>query len=985
MTATTHPADYARYPEERASRYVEAGLWGTQRIETLIRARASENPSRPAITDADHPGGPVTLTRRELDDVVHATAAYLLGLGLRPEQTVLLQLPNSLDSVALTLALLRLRVRPVLVLPAHRRTELEHFAAVSGADVHLVGDLPGVEGATLSRELPGVRTIAWPAGTALSRPLPPHPLPLTEAGADDLAFFQLSGGSTGPSKLIPRAHREYAYSFLRSNELCGVGEDTVLFPALPMNHNFPLSSPGWFGVLAAGGRVVTSGAQDGAAVGALLKDHAVTHVQVVPPLVHAWLDDPLAREGFASVRRLLVGGARLAPAVAARAHRELAALQQVYGMAEGLVCYTDLDADTDTVEQTQGRPLSAWDELRLVDATGREVGPGEEGELQVRGPYTICSYYRAPEQDAAAFTADGFYKTGDLVRLSPGGDVRVVGRVKEQINRGGEKVSPAEVESLLLRHPGVADVKVLGVPDEFLGERVIARVMARPGHEAELSTAALRRHLRESSIAAFKIPDRFELVADLGTTAVGKLDRRTSALDVAVPGLGGSADSGEPLVLDLIGVGFGPANMALAAALEEAGWVGAAQPGEQEPGAARAIFLDAAEETAWHPGMLFEDASLQVCFAKDLVTFRNPTSPLSFLSFLADRGRMHDFFNRGSSAPLRLEFIAYLRWAEARLAGWVSRGERVTAVTPIIEDGEVRAYDVTSLDAAGRGSTRRARNVVLAAGLQPQLPGFVPEHPSVFHSAHYLQRIAAVGEVRKAVVVGGGQSAAEVALELRSRFPEATVHLVHSRFGLAPADSTPFVNRIFDQPSVDRLFNAPEEVRARLGREHANTNNSVVHERTIQALYDAWYIDSWADRERLVFHDVSAVRDVTAGPEGELRVDVEHLEDGTRASIDADVVVCGTGYAALEPASLMGNDAAHLLRDAQGRVLARRDYSLTWDLPAPARCFAVGITGHQHGISATLLSNIALRAGEVAAALELALEAQRSLPGVVPA
>jgi 2,3-dihydroxybenzoate-AMP ligase len=197
-------------------------------------------------------------------------------------------------------------------------------------------------------------------------------------------------------------------------------------------------------------------------------------------------------------------------------------------MAEGLVNYTRADDPDDVVLHTQGRPISPDDELRVVDPDDpdeREVAPGEIGALLTRGPYTIRGYFRAAEHNATAFTADGFYRTGDLVCLTGRGDVVVSGRVKEQINRGGEKVAAEEVENHLMAHPGVLDAALVGVPDAFLGERTHAYVVARPGVETP-APAALRRFVRDRGVAGFKVPDRVEVVDAFPVTGVGKTSRR---------------------------------------------------------------------------------------------------------------------------------------------------------------------------------------------------------------------------------------------------------------------------------------------------------------------------------------------------------------------------------------------------------------------------------------------------------------------------
>jgi len=152
-----------------------------------------------------------------------------------------------------------------------------------------------------------------------------------------------------------------------------------------------------------------------------------------------------------------------------------------------------------------------------------DVAPGSLGQLLTRGPYTLRAYYRADEHNAKAFTADGFYLTGDLVRATPTGHLVVDGRVKDTINRGGEKVSAEEVENHLIAHPAVHDVALVAMPDDLLGERTCAYVLPRGGPP---TLAELKAFLRERGVADFKLPDRLEVVAEFPYTAVGKVSKK---------------------------------------------------------------------------------------------------------------------------------------------------------------------------------------------------------------------------------------------------------------------------------------------------------------------------------------------------------------------------------------------------------------------------------------------------------------------------
>jgi 2,3-dihydroxybenzoate-AMP ligase len=518
------------WPREVAERYRAAGLWTGETFGAFLADRASRFAARVAVVGADG----ARWTYAELDARASRLAAGFADLGIAPGDRVVVQLPNIVEHVEVLFALWRAGALPVFALPAHRRTEVVAFAEASEAvAIVTVGRWMGFDHAALAREV--ADAVPSVAHVVLAEELDAlrrrEPRPLAEPDPAAVAFLQLSGGTTGTPKLIPRTHDDYLYSVRESAEICGLSTDTVYLCALPAAHNFPMSSPGILGVLDRGGAVVLAPSPDPGTCFALIARERVTMTALVPPLALAWLDARRPEHDLSSLALLQVGGAKLAPEVARRVRPVLGcALQQVFGMAEGLVNYTRLDDPDEVVVGTQGRPISAWDELRVVDEDGAEVGPGEVGRLETRGPYTIRGYYA--DADPSSFTADGFYRTGDVVRRLASGHLVVEGRAKDQINRGGEKIAPDEVEDHLLAHPSVYDVAVVGLPDGRLGERSCAVVVVRDGCAAP-NGAEVRRFLRGRGVAAFKVPDRVEVVEAFPQTGVGKVSRRELRAAVA--------------------------------------------------------------------------------------------------------------------------------------------------------------------------------------------------------------------------------------------------------------------------------------------------------------------------------------------------------------------------------------------------------------------------------------------------------------------
>jgi 2,3-dihydroxybenzoate-AMP ligase len=341
-------------------------------------------------------------------------------------------------------------------------------------------------------------------------------------------------------KLIPRTHDDYLYGARASAELCGFNASTVYLCSLPVAHQFSLSAPGALGTFLSGGRVVLAPHPAPDVVFPLIGRERVTVAAVVPPVAALWLEAAGRTEcDLSSLELLQVGGAKLGADVARRVRPVLGCgVQQVFGMTEGLLNFTRLDDPDDVVFTTQGRPLSPDDEIRVVDDDGRDVPPGEAGHLLVRGPNTIRGYYRAPEHNRTAFTADGFYRTGDIVRRTNTGHLVVVGRAKDQINRGGEKIAAEEVENHLLAHPGVAEAAAVAMPDAFLGERVCAYIVPRDPYP---SAAQLTDFVRARGLAACKVPDRVEFIEALPRTAVGKISKQALRDRIAANGSGPEA------------------------------------------------------------------------------------------------------------------------------------------------------------------------------------------------------------------------------------------------------------------------------------------------------------------------------------------------------------------------------------------------------------------------------------------------------------
>ncbi|MCP3803353.1 lysine N(6)-hydroxylase/L-ornithine N(5)-oxygenase family protein [Allokutzneria sp. A3M-2-11 16] len=420
-------------------------------------------------------------------------------------------------------------------------------------------------------------------------------------------------------------------------------------------------------------------------------------------------------------------------------------------------------------------------------------------------------------------------------------------------------------------------------------------------------------------------------------------------------------------VIGLLGIGFGPSNLALAIAVAEA------ESGSVNGAPGPAVFLEKQSRFGWHRDMLIDGATMQVSFLKDLVSLRNPVSEFSFVSYLHQRGRLAEFVNSKTIFPLRVEFHDYLHWAAERFAEQVEYGCEVTAVRPVLSDGVVSCLEVLARR-GGEQVVRRARNVVIAAGLTPRLPEGVLVSDRVWHSSTLLSSVERIAPSapKRFVVVGSGQSAAEATEYLHRRFADAEVHAVFARFGYSVADDSPFTNRIFDAASVDEIHGAEESVRRRLFDYHANTNYAVVDGDLVEELHRRSYLESVTGNRRLHVHGTSAVREMSDLGD-RVRLTVESLPTGRHRVIEADAVVYATGYHPSDPAPMLGGLLSQCKVDREGRPVLGRDYRVVTSASMECGIYLHGaITEHSHGISSGLLSNIAVRAGEIAESVRAA-------------
>ncbi|KAF1010000.1 MAG: L-ornithine N(5)-monooxygenase [Pseudomonas fluorescens] len=416
-----------------------------------------------------------------------------------------------------------------------------------------------------------------------------------------------------------------------------------------------------------------------------------------------------------------------------------------------------------------------------------------------------------------------------------------------------------------------------------------------------------------------------------------------------------------PAVHDLIGIGFGPSNLALAIALQER---------EKAQGKLDVLFLDKQADYRWHGNTLVAQSDLQISFLKDLVTLRNPTSPFSFVNYLKSHGRLVDFINLGTFYPCRMEFNDYLRWVAEQFQAQSRYGEEVLAIEPILHQQQVEALRVISKDALGEQHVRTTRSVVVSAGGTPRIPQAfkgLKDDARVFHHAQYLERVVkqpcAEGKPMRVAIIGGGQSAAEAFIDLNDSFPSVQVDMILRGSALKPADDSPFVNEVFSPAFTDLVFQQAGSERERLVSEYQNTNYSVVDLDLIERIYGIFYRQKVSGIARHAFRPLTHVEKAVAGPLG-IELTLRHGASGETSLNHYDAVVLATGYERQMHRQLLAP-----LQEYMGEFEVTRDYRIVTDERCKAGIYIQGFSQASHGLSDTLLSVLPIRADEIAASL----------------
>lgn len=534
--------------EELVRQYRDAGYWNDQSLASWLGEVADAHSDRVAVVTTER-----RATYGQLAVRTNQIAFGLYNLGLRPGDAVTLQMANTLETVEVWYALLRAGIQPVCTLSRHRHHEIDEIARITGARAHIVqADLPGFDAVAFGLEVADhvesvrhvltTRSSAATHGTTRVEDLdglrPDDARRYVDQvqaalAAEDVAVLQLSGGTTATPKVIPRRHAEYAYNVRARIDRWEVTADDCFGYVLPLVHNAGIQTS--LHVAHALGASLVLADTDPDQFLPLFVREGVTRTLLPTGFAASLVDHPAFDDAISGMDVVALTLGRVPPWLFDRVSSLGPTVIQEFGMGEGLIM-THSPRDPESARrETVGYPISPADEVRLIDPDTRdEVADGAPGVLQARGPYTIPGYLDAPERNAQAFTADGYYETGDVMssKTFEGRRYYVVeGRTKDLINRGGEKINTEEIEGILLEHPAISEVALVAVPDDRLGERACAVLVVT---DAAINLDDIRRFLDHRGVARFKWPERIEIREALPRTSVGKVAKNRLRDDLAV-------------------------------------------------------------------------------------------------------------------------------------------------------------------------------------------------------------------------------------------------------------------------------------------------------------------------------------------------------------------------------------------------------------------------------------------------------------------
>ncbi|OGP62167.1 MAG: hypothetical protein A2169_14185, partial [Deltaproteobacteria bacterium RBG_13_47_9] len=494
----------------------------------------------------------VRLTCAELRKRVDRLAVGLMNSGIEKGDAVLLQLPNWAEFVTSYFALQRIGSIPVLLISGYRQLEVSHLGLLTEAKAWIVPEVyrkmdylsfisevkeknpqlkqvisvrAGGKREAFTASLEGLMEREVTASDlnqlAKRKPKPTDP-----------SHIIPSGGTTGLPKGIPRTHNDYLCNVECLHQVGEMNTDDICLIVVPVGHNLALLNV--VGSLFFGYKLVLLDSTKPSDISSMIQKERITYMPTVPSLIKRMLDsEQMAADNLSSLKKISAGGEPSPPDLVKIVWQKFGwKYINEFGMSEGLLCRTRFDDNLEAICNTVGKPCCPYEQVKILDQEGKQLPLNTDGELATKGPGIFAGYLKNPEENRKTFTADGFFKTGDLARIDGprNSNLRITGRIKDIIIRGGENISPAQVEELLSSHPGISDAAVIGMPDQELGEKVCAYIRLADG--VKIDPEEIKSFMEEKGASKLLVPERFEFVDVLPMTEAGKHDKKALREDI---------------------------------------------------------------------------------------------------------------------------------------------------------------------------------------------------------------------------------------------------------------------------------------------------------------------------------------------------------------------------------------------------------------------------------------------------------------------
>jgi len=544
---------FTPYKKEDTDKYNKFRWWAGITFGDMLDKAADLYPNKEALVDDTK-----RLTYLELREKTDRLAISLMELGIKKQDRVLLQLPNWSEFVYSYFALQKIGAIAVLLITRHAQMEINYFCRLTGATAWIVAEkyrhidyLPIAD--DVLKANPELKHIILVRGEDTKQFLSLEKLiekadlsetnlqKLAERRPDPMEVDHLgpTGGTTGVPKLAAHTHSNYMCKAEYTSRAWELNNNDVCLAVIPVGHDACFNMMVCSTIFTFGKLVVLDSTLPEDILSTIQREK-VTATVMVPGLVSRIVNfKDLKDYNVSSLVKLYVGG-QASPADLVKDVNEKLGCKYVnaYGGTEGMSTMTRLDHDPATIHTTVGRPCCPYDTYKVIDENEKELPLNTPGELSVKGPCLFAGYFNSPEGNENAFTKDGFFKTGDQAMIDNSGNVIITGRLKDIIMRGGENISPVEIEGLIITHPYVEAVAVIGMPDKDLGERICAYIQPKPG--AKLSFEGIVSFLKDNGASVLHLPERIEFIDSMPLVHSGKIDKNPLREDIRkkLPGAG---------------------------------------------------------------------------------------------------------------------------------------------------------------------------------------------------------------------------------------------------------------------------------------------------------------------------------------------------------------------------------------------------------------------------------------------------------------